>query len=96
MEPRATRLEVRVSPGARRAGIAGRYGNGWKLSVTAPADRGRANDAVISLLAKELGVSRHAVRVLAGHTARTKLVEVDGLTARDADRLLATAERGPR
>jgi uncharacterized protein YggU (UPF0235/DUF167 family) len=96
MEPRATRLEVRVTPRARRTGVAGRHGEGWKLSVTAPPDRGRANAAVVTLLAGELGVSSASVRVVAGHTARTKLVEIDGLDAEDVDRLLATAEKGAR
>src|SRR3954452_23492346 len=96
MEPRATRLEVRVTPGARRSAISGRYGDAWKVSVTAPPDRGRANTALVTLLADELGVSHRSVRVLTGHGARTKIVEVDGLDAEDVDRLLATAEKGAR
>ena len=96
MEPRATRLEVRVTPRARRTGVAGRHGDGWKVSVTAPPDRGRANAALVALLADELGVSSASIRVRAGHTARLKLVEIDGLGAEDVDRLLATAEKGAR
>jgi uncharacterized protein YggU (UPF0235/DUF167 family) len=96
MEPRATRLEVRVTPGARRSVISGRYGDAWKVSVTAPPDRGRANTALVTLLADELGVPHRSVRVLTGHGARTKIVEVDGLDAQDVDRLLATAEKGAR
>lgn len=62
--------------------------------MIAPADRGRANDAVVSLLAGELGVATSAVRVVAGHTNRTKLVEVEGIDSEEAERLLTTAERG--
>lgn len=96
MEPRATRLEVRVTPGARQAGVSGRYGDAWKISVTAPPDRGRANTALVSLLAGELGVPSRSIRVLAGHTARTKIVEIDGLDSEAVDRLLVTAEKGAR
>ena len=96
MEPRATRLEVRVTPGARRAGIAGRHGEGWKIRVAAPPERGKANTALIALLAYELDVSPSAIRVVAGHGARTKLVEIDGLGTDDVDRLLETAEKEAR
>lgn len=96
MEPRATRLEVRVTPGARRSVVSGRYGDAWKVSVTAPPDRGRANRALVTLLADELGVSSGSIRVLTGHTARTKIVEIDGLGSGDVDRLLAEAEKGAR
>src|SRR5437588_648921 len=54
----ATRLRVRVSPGARRAQVAGRLSGAWKLRVAAPAEDGRANEAVCRLLAETLSV-RH-------------------------------------
>jgi len=96
MEPRATRFEVRVTPAARYSAVSGRYGDAWKISVTAPPDRGRANTALVTLLADELGVPSGSIRILRGHSARTKLVEIDGLAASDVDRLLATAEKGAR
>ena len=53
----STRLRVRVSPGARRGGVAGRVGEVWKLRVTAPAEGGRANEAVVRLLVTTLAVA---------------------------------------
>jgi uncharacterized protein YggU (UPF0235/DUF167 family) len=50
-----TRLRLRVSPGSGRAAIVGRYGEGRKVSVTAPPEDGGAKDAVLSLLAGTLG-----------------------------------------
>ena len=52
----STRLRLRVSPGAGRDEVVGRYGDGWKVRVGAPPERGRANDAVLRLIAKRLGV----------------------------------------
>ena len=83
-----TRISVRVSPGARRTQVAGRYGDGWKVRVAAPPDRGRANDALAEHLAELLGVPRRAVRVAAGAASRDKVVEIDGRTAADVERAL--------
>jgi uncharacterized protein YggU (UPF0235/DUF167 family) len=85
------RIAVVVSPGAKRSEVVGRQGEAWKLRVTAAPERGRANEAVCALLADVLGVPRSSVRVVAGATARRKVVEVDGLGPAELDgRLAAT------
>ena len=87
----STRLRVRVSPGARRGGVAGRVGEVWKVRVTAPAEGGRANEAVVRLLAEALDVPRRRVSLVSGHTARDKVVELDGVEAAEVERRLAGA-----
>ena len=89
MAASSTRLRVRVSPGARRGGVAGRVGEVWKLRVTAPAEGGRANEAVVRLLAEAVDVPRRQVALVSGHTARDKIVAVDGIDPAEADRRLA-------
>jgi uncharacterized protein len=79
MEP-STRLRLRVSPGARRSEIAGRHGEGWKIRVAVPREKGRANEAVRTLLAEQLGLPRAAVTIVSGHTAREKIVELQGIS----------------
>jgi uncharacterized protein len=74
------RISLRVSPGAKRTAVAGRHGDGWKVRVAAPPERGRANAELERHLAGLLGVDRRAVRVVSGAHARDKVVEVDGLT----------------
>jgi uncharacterized protein len=74
-----TRLRLRVTPGARRPGIVGRYGEAWKVRVSAPPEGGRANSAVVSLLAETLELPRESVTVVSGHGARDKVVELTGL-----------------
>lgn len=86
-------LGVRVVPGARASSLVGRHGDAWKVRVTAPPERGRANEAVLSLLAAALDVPRGRLRVVAGATARDKVVEVEGITIEDAERRLAAFER---
>ena len=87
----STRLRVRVSPGARRGGVAGRVGEVWKLRVTAPAEDGRANEAVVKLLADTVDVPRRQVALVSGHTAREKVVELEGVEAAEVERRLAGA-----
>jgi len=85
----AVRITVRVSPGARRTEVVGRHGDGWRVRVAAPPERGRANEALVLHLAELLGVPKAAVRVVAGPASRDKVVEVDGLTAAQVDSALA-------
>jgi uncharacterized protein (TIGR00251 family) len=86
------RLSVRVQPGARRTALAGRLESGeWKLAVSAPPEDGRANDAVVELLAELLGVKRRQVSVARGHSSRGKQVEIEGLSDAEAERRLAAA-----
>jgi hypothetical protein len=83
-----TRLRLRVTPGARRSGIVGRYGDAWKVRVAAPPEDGRANAAVVALLAETLELPRGSVTLVSGHGTRDKVVELAGLDpARVAERL---------
>jgi uncharacterized protein (TIGR00251 family) len=85
-------LRLRVQPGARRAGLVGWMADGTlKLAVSEPPEDGRANRAVAALLAATLGVRESAVRVVRGHGARTKVIEVDGMDEQAVRTRLATA-----
>lgn len=75
---------LRVAPGAQRSAIVGRHDEGWKVSVAASPERGRANDELVALLA----------RVVAGLGARDKVVELAGITVEEAERRLAAAGKG--
>jgi uncharacterized protein len=86
-----TRLGFRVAPGARRTRIVGRHGRGWKVAVAVAPERGRANVAVVELLADTLGLKRGEVTVVSGHTGREKIVELSGLAPDEIDRRLASA-----
>jgi uncharacterized protein (TIGR00251 family) len=91
MEAVLTRVRLRVAPGATRACVVGRHGDAWKVRVTAPAEGGRANDAVVRLLAGTLELPRTAVTLVSGHSARDKIVELAGIEPEDIDRRLASA-----
>ena len=76
-------LAVRAQPGARRNAVVGDQGGSLKVAVTAPPEDGRANKALLEVLAKELGVRRSQLELLSGHTGRQKRVLVRGATAQD-------------
>ena len=72
------RFAVRLTPRASVDRVDGVLDGVLKARVTAPAVEGAANHALIRLLADELAVPRSAVRIVAGASARQKLVVVDG------------------
>lgn len=74
------RFSVRVQPRASRAGVDGVHGDALKVRVHAPPVEGAANAAVVAVLAEALGVARRDVRIVSGESARSKLVEVRGVS----------------
>lgn len=72
-------IRLHVQPGATRTAVTGVHGNALKVAVTAPPDAGRANTAVLALVAGMLGVRRSSVRLLTGTTSRLKRVAIDGM-----------------
>jgi len=74
------KLTVKVVPGATREAIVGWLGDQLKLKVRSPPEKGKANAAVIALLAKEMGVPARSIEVCRGHTGRIKVVEFTTLS----------------
>ena len=84
----STRLRLRVSPGSRRSEIVGRHGDSWKIRVAAPPEDGRANDAVVELLSKQLRIPRRSISIVSGRGSRDKVVQMAGIDRAESDRRL--------
>lgn len=84
-------LRVHVQPGAGRTAVMGRHGDALKVKVGAPPQGGRANAAVITLLATALGVPEARVVLESGASSRDKRVRISGVSAADLERLLQLA-----
>jgi uncharacterized protein len=69
-------LAIRVQPNASVTAIAGEYGEELKIRLAAPPVDGKANEALVTFLARSLGVPKAAVRVLRGESSRSKTVRV--------------------
>lgn len=91
MEALSTRVRLRVSPGANIAHVVGRHGEAWKVRVAAPAEGGRANEAVVRLLAETLSIPREDVSLVSGLGARDKIVQLTGLDPTQIERRLLSA-----
>ena len=96
MGAETTRLRLRVSPGATRAAVVGRHGDAWKVRVAEAPERGRANEAVLRLLAEALALPRTALTLVSGHGAREKIVELTGIGPALIERRLSSAASGDR
>lgn len=86
------RFAVRVQPRASRSEIVGIHGDALKVRLLSPPVDGAANEALIELLAASFAVRRAGVRIVAGHSSRSKIVEIEGVTAGDVDRLVAAPD----
>lgn len=82
------RLQLKVAPKAARDAVNGWIGETLKVSVTAAPERGKANEAVVALLATTLGLPRSALSIVRGHGSVHKLVEIRGLDAAELRRRL--------
>ena len=96
MGAETTRLRLRVSPGARRSAVVGRQGDAWKVRVAEAPERGRANEAVLRLLAEALTLPRTALTLVSGHGTREKIVELTGIGPGLIERRLSSAASGGR
>ena len=93
MKGARTSLRLRIVPGAPRSGIVGRHADGWKVRVAAAPEAGRANEALLRLLARTLGLPRRDLELTRGRASRDKVVTFEGLTREVVDgRLAAAAE----
>ena len=90
-----TSLRLRIVPGARRSGIVGRHADGWKVRIAAAPEAGKANEALLRLLARTLDLPRRDLELTRGRASRDKVVTFEGLTSDAADgKLAAAAEHG--
>ncbi len=73
-------MSVRAQPGARRNAVVGEQAGALKVAVTAPPDKGRANEAIIEGLAEAFGLKRSQVELLSGATSRQKKFLLRGIS----------------
>jgi len=72
-------INVKVVPGASRTSVVGRYGDAVKVQVASPPEAGRANRALIEILAQVLHVRPAQIEIISGHSAPRKRLRIDGM-----------------
>lgn len=76
-------LSVRAQPGAKRDAIVGLHAGMLKVAVTAPPDKGRANEAILAVLIESLDLKRSQIELWSGATSREKKFLVRGMKAEE-------------
>ena len=73
------RIGVIAHPGANSNTIKGIHNGMLKIDITAPPEKGKANDAIIKLLAKKLGIAKSSIEIVSGETSRKKIILLRGI-----------------
>jgi len=73
------KLQIKVIPSSSKDCIVGWLENTLKIKVKAPADKGKANKAVIKLLERNLELAKGSISITNGITSGNKIIEIDGL-----------------
>ena len=75
-----TRIAVKVAAGAANSAISGWRDQCLRVRLSTPPERGKANAALIALLAKSLGLSKSSIRIARGQHSAHKTLEISGLS----------------
>ena len=83
------KISLRVHPSAARSEVVG-FSNGvLEVRVAAPPVKGKANKELVAFLSRVLGVGKSTITIVKGHTSRSKVIAIAGLSQEDiAKRLL--------
>jgi uncharacterized protein len=78
-----TELDARIIPKSSRNEIIFGEGDPVKIKVTSPPVDGKANKAVVNLLAKQLKVSKKDIQIVSGEKSRNKKIRINGISKLD-------------
>ena len=88
------RLQVKITPGSAKDRILGPHGDSLKISVSAPPEKGKANQAVIAFLSKITGLPGKQISVVSGPTSPRKVLTLAGITPERCRELSQSAMAG--
>jgi uncharacterized protein len=79
-------ITIKVTPNAKKNACEGMHEGVLKIRLRAVPDKGKANEALIEFLSDLFDISKSAIRIVSGHTARLKRVEITGQVDLDRTR----------
>jgi uncharacterized protein (TIGR00251 family) len=89
LSERGVEIPLRVYPNAARNELVGFSEGVWRVKISAPPVRGKANKELIAFLARKLGLKKGDLTILRGHTSRNKVVSIVGLSREEVARRLS-------
>jgi uncharacterized protein (TIGR00251 family) len=81
---------VKVVPGSSKTAVAGLLGSTLKIKVSAPPEKGKANESLVNFLAERLGVRPRNIEIIAGTSNPVKQIRVEGITPDRLTQILKT------
>jgi uncharacterized protein (TIGR00251 family) len=75
-----TTIDVKVLPRSSKDEITGKQDGIYKIKLTTPAIEGKANQALLKLLSKKLGLPKTKIEIISGERSRTKSIRINGIT----------------
>ena len=87
--PEGTILPVRAQPGSRRNELRGEQDGMLKVCVTQSPEKGKANKAVIELMAKSLKLRKSQIELLSGETSHQKRFLIRDITPKELAQKIA-------
>ena len=85
---------MRVTPNSTRNEVAGFADGVLRVKVAAPPVKGKANKELIALLSQTLGVDKSRAIIIHGHTSRSKVIAIDGLSQEEVMKRLSSSSGG--
>lgn len=89
VEEKSFEIPVRIQPKSSRDEIAGIHDGRLKIKLTAPPVDGKANERLVSFIAKTLGVPKSGVEIVKGKTSRLKTLRVLGIDQKAYNALIS-------
>ena len=90
MSEKGTFLRVVVKPNSKEKKlIAERNPDSISINLSSPAREGKANTELVKKLSKLLKLSSNAIRIVAGHKSREKVILIDGLSTEEVEQILS-------
>jgi uncharacterized protein len=71
------RIELKVIAKAKKENVEKISEYSYKIKVSSPPEKGKANDKVIELLSDALGVKKNSIKIISGKTSKRKIIEID-------------------
>jgi len=78
-----TDIKVKLIPRSSRNRILGKSGDAYKVKVTSPPVDGKANKALVDLLAKRLKIPKSSIEIVSGKSSRVKYIRIHGISPED-------------
>jgi len=84
------RVAIKVTPNAGRNEITGYKDEILQVKVAAAPEKGKANKALVDLLAEKLGVRKSSIVIIKGETSRKKVILFNGISSEELIKKLNT------